>query len=380
MRKILFTLALSAMLPIAALAQSYSAVLTGGAEVPGPGDADGAGLAVVTINGTSIQYSLLLQNIQAPTGAHIHRGGAGVSGDVVVNLNPSFSGLNATGTVSNVSQSLIDEIRANPSAFYVNVHTGDFQNGAIRGQLGTTQTGEGDEVLFLPVAGKVQGQNNTNFVTDVRIVNPTMTTAAVTVEFWQSNPSGASAPNATAQVTVPANGQLVLDDVTGTTVNTPGVLGAMRFVSDEPVIVSARVINDLRGSDLGTTGFAFEASELSDAKQSGIIPFLSQASSAEVQAQEGFRTNVGWFNPSSVPVNVTFSARDSETGAVLAVSTMTVNPGAQQQMGALQLIPSLANATADQQRNFYLTYTASAPVFVYGSVVDNRTGDSVYID
>ena len=380
MKKTLFAVAIAAMLPIAALAQSYSTVLTGSAEVPGPGDTDGSGISVVTINGTTITYSLLLQNIAAPTAAHIHRGPAGVAGPVVVNLAPSFSGLNATGTVTGVAQALIDEIKANPAGFYVNVHNAAFPDGAVRGQLGTSQTGQGNTVLFLPVAGKVQGQNNTNFVTDVRIVNTSMQTANVTVEYWQSNPSGSSAPTATATVTVPPNGQRVLDDVTGATLNSGGSLGAMRFVSDQPIVVSARVINDLRGNDAGTTGFAFEASTLDQARQSGIIPFLSQATGADVSAGVGFRTNIGWFNPNSVPVSVTVSARDSETGNVLAVSTMTANAGAQQQMGVLQLVPSLANASADQQQDFYVTYSASAPIFFYGSVVDNKTGDSVYID
>lgn len=38
-------------------------------------------------------------------------------------------------------------------------------------------------------------------------------------------------------------------------------------------------------------------------------------------------------------------------------------------------------AEADRiQPNLYVTWTSSAPLFVYGSVVDNKTGDSVLIE
>src|SRR5690349_24434193 len=101
-----------ALAPVAAFAQSFSAVLSGASEVPGPGDPDGSGIAVVTINGTTINYSVLVQGIGVATAAHIHRGAAGISGPVVVDFN---AGTLANGSVSGVSQALIDEILANPS-------------------------------------------------------------------------------------------------------------------------------------------------------------------------------------------------------------------------------------------------------------------------
>ncbi|HEX2121059.1 MAG TPA: hypothetical protein VHL59_05385, partial [Thermoanaerobaculia bacterium] len=49
------------------------------------------------------------------------------------------------------------------------------------------------------------------------------------------------------------------------------------------------------------------------------------------------------------------------------------------QQNVYDVIPSVQ--TADRaQPNFYITWSATAPLFVYASVVDNKTGDSVYID
>src|SRR5688572_3191903 len=57
-----------------------SATLTGAAEVPGPGDPDGAGTATIRLNQGKKQvcYELSVSNIAAATLAHIHRGGATV--------------------------------------------------------------------------------------------------------------------------------------------------------------------------------------------------------------------------------------------------------------------------------------------------------------
>lgn len=119
---------LFALLPAAAFAQSYSASLT-----PAPsGDADGSGVAVVTVSGTTVNYVIFAQNLATVTGASIQKVSDGSN---VVNLNPVFTGGGSTGTVSGVSQTVITEILANPSSFTINVTTSEFPNGAIRGQL-----------------------------------------------------------------------------------------------------------------------------------------------------------------------------------------------------------------------------------------------------
>jgi hypothetical protein len=114
-----------------------STTLTGSAEVPGPGDPDGSGTAAITVNPGQEEacWELHVSDITLPaTAAHIHSGAAGVAGDVVVTLTPPDAGGFSSGCTT-VEREVALDILKNPENYYVNVHTTDFEDGAIRGQL-----------------------------------------------------------------------------------------------------------------------------------------------------------------------------------------------------------------------------------------------------
>jgi hypothetical protein len=115
--------------------RAFATVMTGAAEVPGPGDPDGVGVAglVVSVTREKICYVLAVRRIGTAVAAHIHAGAADEAGPVVVPLDPPARGFSANCT--DVSADLAAAIIANPAGYYVNVHTADFPNGAIRGQL-----------------------------------------------------------------------------------------------------------------------------------------------------------------------------------------------------------------------------------------------------
>ena len=112
------------------------ATLTGAAEVPGPGDPDGAGSAKITLNQGKgeVCFELKVSNIAAANAAHIHSGASDVAGPVVVTLTPPPTEGSSKGCVT-ASADLIKEIRQNPANYYINVHNADFPDGAVRGQL-----------------------------------------------------------------------------------------------------------------------------------------------------------------------------------------------------------------------------------------------------
>lgn len=111
------------------------AVLTGAAEVPGPGDPDGTGTARITLNPGQgeICFELTVANIAPATAAHIHEAPAGTAGPVVVGLTAPTSG--TSKGCRSVSPDLVREIMKDPSDYYVNVHNAPYPGGAVRGQL-----------------------------------------------------------------------------------------------------------------------------------------------------------------------------------------------------------------------------------------------------
>ncbi|HYE27834.1 MAG TPA: CHRD domain-containing protein [Allosphingosinicella sp.] len=114
---------------------NFRADLTGGNVFPGPGDPDGSGKAAIAINDStnSVCTDLEVRDIGAVAGAHIHRGGPGTSGPPVITLDAPDD--NDSDDCDTVDDALVDEIRNNPGGFYVNVHTAEYPNGAIRGQI-----------------------------------------------------------------------------------------------------------------------------------------------------------------------------------------------------------------------------------------------------
>lgn len=118
------------------------AVLLGGNEVSATGEANagdknGRGSATVIIDGTKLCFGILVEAIDTPILAHIHRGVAGVNGPIVVDLVPPDAGDPgaSSGCVSESDKELLGEIQNRPVGFYVNVHTERFPAGAVRGQL-----------------------------------------------------------------------------------------------------------------------------------------------------------------------------------------------------------------------------------------------------
>lgn len=123
---------------------SHQAQLAGGNEVSSTGkadagDTDGNGAASISIDPEAgkLCFALVVNNIDAPVAAHIHQGTAGRNGPVVVTLQAPSTGDpgSASGCVHNVDRALLQLIHAHPWAYYVNVHSGVYPDGAVRGQL-----------------------------------------------------------------------------------------------------------------------------------------------------------------------------------------------------------------------------------------------------
>ena len=139
-----------------AIATPLLALLSGKNEVP-PADPKGSGSASVTIDPVTgeICYDINVADLSPTTNpnpvilGHIHRGAAGINGPVVVPFT-TLPGANPAAACVAADPALAAEIMGNPAGFYVNIHTGDFPAGAVRGQLATGAAPAGP-AHFLPV-------------------------------------------------------------------------------------------------------------------------------------------------------------------------------------------------------------------------------------
>jgi hypothetical protein len=112
--------------------------MTGAQEVPDPGDPDGSGLAAVAVFPArgELCFAMRVEDITLPAAAaHVHRGRAGVAGPVRVTLEAPGANGTSRGCVEDLRTRLLRRIKEEPRRFYVNVHTSDFPDGAVRGQL-----------------------------------------------------------------------------------------------------------------------------------------------------------------------------------------------------------------------------------------------------
>jgi hypothetical protein len=87
---------------------------------------------------TSVCFGIAVGGLAGtPTAAHIEFGTPGIIGPIFVVLTPPATGNPGASSacISGVLPTIISDIRANPTLFFVDVHTTAFPAAAIRGQL-----------------------------------------------------------------------------------------------------------------------------------------------------------------------------------------------------------------------------------------------------
>jgi hypothetical protein len=122
-------------------AVQLEAKLKGNNEVPGPGSNKGKGDIDISVKAPKqkLCFNFEVSGLDPMFAGHIHKGGPDVAGPIKVTLFEDDQGLpgdgNYEGCVKKIRKKLVEKIATKPEKFYVNLHTGDYPDGAIRGQL-----------------------------------------------------------------------------------------------------------------------------------------------------------------------------------------------------------------------------------------------------
>jgi subtilisin-like proprotein convertase family protein len=202
------------------------------------------------------------------------------------------------------------------------------------------------------------GALGTSWQTDVRIFNPGTRDANITAIFTPAGQEGWGHFAAVKLVVAPKQ-VLVLDDVVAATMETSGV-GQLEFLGDtDALIITSRTYTTASG---GTYGQFIPAVATTDATTLADVP--------HIVVTADFRTNLGFaeVNGSDGVVRVTLF--DAASGAVVSQNDFPIVPFAQMQFPAT----GAALMTAEMQ-----VISGDARIVAYGSVIDNHSGDPIYV-
>jgi hypothetical protein len=130
-----FTLIAGAGTTGTALAATHFRAVLNGDNVPGAADTDGWGRARIGIHHATHELctDLEVRSLGRVTSAQLYRGGPGEAGEPVSRMERPRD--DDSWDCKQIGEALAQEIESNPSAFYVEIRTEEFPNGAIRGQL-----------------------------------------------------------------------------------------------------------------------------------------------------------------------------------------------------------------------------------------------------
>ena len=112
--------------------RAFPVALTGEVESPA-GDPVATATATIRLRAGQGQlcYEVAAENLPAAVAMHIHRGATGVTGPVVVPLATPAADGTARGCAP-AARPLVAAMLASPATYYLNIHTAEFQAGAIR--------------------------------------------------------------------------------------------------------------------------------------------------------------------------------------------------------------------------------------------------------
>ncbi|MGA7614452.1 MAG: PKD domain-containing protein [Thermoanaerobaculia bacterium] len=221
--------------------------------------------------------------------------------------------------------------------------------------------------ILIPAAGKAPGAAGTFWRSELTIWNPGASPLSASLRFL---PAGTDNRYALSKsLPVPAGSTVRIDDLLdwfGVSSGNGALLLTWSGSGGGPVLTTRTFTTRAGG---GTYGQAIPGFEL--------VHLGSDAWLAGTRSDSGFRTNVGVVNTNDQPSQVTLGLITPQ-GTTVASTTVTVPPKSQLQSSAAALFPA-ADVSSLGQFSVHAHTDSKGGLFVYGSVVDNDSGDPVFV-
>jgi len=223
-----------------------------------------------------------------------------------------------------------------------------------------------DPEWFVPAAARAAGQNGTVWRTDLAIFNGSGREASLTFTFLPKD--GDNGGLTGLPLSLSAGKVLAIDDVVLALFGLGDGSGAIRIQSSEPeMVVTSRTYNDAPAGTFGQSIPGFPVGSALVAGREGQIVGVIEGTN--------FRTNLGFVNASPDLVQLKTSFYDSE-GVLLGIKLYSLKPFSQIQIGRAFKTVSSADVSGGRMT---VAVTSGGSIFAYASMVDNRSGDPVYL-
>lgn len=220
-------------------------------------------------------------------------------------------------------------------------------------------------VYYIPAAARAEGGAGTYWVTDVAITNLTDSSAVVNVAYLEKDSINTTPAN--ISFAIDSGEQQLLADVFDSLFGLASGNGGLRITaSAQDVKATSRTYN--AAGLAGTYGQFIPAIEMNDALAPGVVGALLQ-----LQENSSFRTNIGLLNRTSIETDVEikfYRANGTQSGTRI----LTLRPYEMKQFNVRTYAGQFASGYA-----LISIQTENGRIFCYGSVVDNESGDPIYI-
>lgn len=194
--------------------KTWNLVLSAKNEIPAPDSRAETGTAMLQLMAdNSLKYEISVSSLatgDALTMSHLHVGNAGSNGGVVQLLTSSFTGTSASGTVTNLRQSLVDSLKSDDNEIYINVHSQQVGSGLVRAQLNTNvelamdvALSSANEVTTTPVTPIATGKAILRLTSDKELFSNVTVTGLDPVDALTFAHIHSGASNANGPVLIP---------------------------------------------------------------------------------------------------------------------------------------------------------------------------------
>jgi len=234
----------------------------------------------------------------------------------------------------------------------------------------TVSAGTAGSLLFIPASAHVTGALGTNWRTDLEVHNPGASQASFTLALLERD-KGNPSP-ATVSFTLGPGRSVRYEDVLDSLFHFTGAAAIRISITAGMAAFTSRTFNQTPGGTYGQfIGGVLESTAIRAGEEGRIIQITHNRSSSS-----GFRTNIGFVNATGSSLTLRIDLYTSE-GTYLGTRSYTLAPYEFRQVD--KIFEKVTGSDVADGYAVLSTDTSGGAFFAYASVVDNRTGDPVFI-